>query len=289
MRVFITGGSGFIGSHLIRSFLGDGHAVGGLVRGLTKLPADAISLVYDGSTKSVVDAMQAFQPDVVVHLASKYLAAHEPKDIEGLVGSNILLGCQILEAMSKGRIGGLVNFGTSFQHYHTVDYNPVSLYAATKQAFEDLARYYVEAHGLRMLTLKLSDTYGPADSRGKIIALLEKAGRTGQDLALSPGQQSVNFVHVDDVIRAVNVAIGRLKVGPGSRMESFAVRGDELLTLRAFVSLFEDISGYQIRAEWGAREYRDREVMDPWLGETLPGWRPSIPLRDGLRQLLAHV
>lgn len=91
------------------------------------------------------------------------------------------------------------------------------------------------------------------------------------------------------MIEAVNVAITRLRQGPPSRMESFAVRGEELLTLREFVSLFEVVSGYKIKAQWGARIYRNREMMEPWLGELLPHWQPSIPLREGLARLNRHV
>jgi nucleoside-diphosphate-sugar epimerase len=269
--------------------LNEGQVVGVLTRGGAKPQASAVTFEYDGVTRSVVDAIQEFEPDVVVHLASKYLAAHASEDIETLIDSNILLGVQLLEGMSKAKVPWLVNFGTSFQHYTGGDYNPVSLYAATKQAFEDLARYYVEANGMSMVTLKLSDTYGPEDPRGKIMALLERVGRSGEPLALSPGEQSVNFVHVNDVIQAVNVAIARLTAGPRSKMESFAVRGEELLTLRAFVTLFEDVSGYQIKAQWGARSYRAREVMDPWLGDLLPGWRQRISLREGMMQLVGHV
>jgi len=72
-------------------------------------------------------------------------------------------------------------------------------------------------------------------------------------------------------------------------MESFAVRGEELFTLREFVSLFEVVSGYKIKAQWGARIYRNREMMEPWLGELLPHWQPSIPLREGLARLNRHV
>lgn len=168
----MTGASGFIGSHFVRSMWSDGHVVAALIRG-AKTQGETVLFDYDGSTHGVIDAMRRFRPEIVIHLASKYLVTHDPEDVEPLVESNILLGNQILEAMCKAGVPYLVNFGTSFQHYGGADYNPVSLYAATKQAFEDLARYYVEAHSLSVVTLKLSDTYGPDDRRGKIIALLE--------------------------------------------------------------------------------------------------------------------
>jgi nucleoside-diphosphate-sugar epimerase len=292
MRILVTGATGFIGISLTKALKKDGHVVSALTRGSgrgDRLQAGVEAIHQDGSTASILRGFQNFQPDLVVHLASKYLAAHSSEDVEDLVKSNILFGCQVLESMASCGTKLLVNLGTSFQHYTGDDYNPVSLYAATKQAFEDLARYYVEAKGLSVVTLKLSDTYGRNDERGKIISLLCRLARSSETLDLSPGEQRINFVHVDDVVAAITIAIKRLTDSLPGKIESFAIRGAETMSLRDFVTLFEDVSNCKINVRWGARSYRDREVMEPWLGELLPEWRPRVTLREGLKDLLKHV
>ena len=69
------------------------------------------------------------------------------------MSSNITFGTQLVEAMVANGCYQFVNTGTSWQHYENDEYNPVNLYAATKQAFEDILRYYVETSALRVITL----------------------------------------------------------------------------------------------------------------------------------------
>ena len=88
------------------------------------------------------------------------------------------------------------------------------------------------------------------------------------------------------MVEAVRVALTRISAAPPGLQESFAVRGGETLTLRRFVELFEQVAGRPVDVTLGARPYRAREVMQPWLGETLPGWTAKTDLREGLATLL---
>lgn len=297
MRLLVTGGSGFVGGHVLRGMADDGHAVAAVVRGgsdTSRLDTRAQVLVHDGSTEGLHALVAGFRPDAVLHIASKFVAQHQPADIDPLIEANLRFGCQLLDAMSRSGVDALVDFGTSWQHFHTAPdepqaYHPVSLYAATKQAFQDLIRFYAEARGLRALTLKLSDTYGPGDTRAKVIALLNRISASGETLAMSPGDQTFNLSHVDDVVGGVRVALARVTAAPAGTVESWAVRGEEQMTLRDFVQLYREVTGRAVDIEWGKRPYRDREVMKPWLGPLLPGWRQRVPLREGLAALVADV
>jgi len=286
----VSGAQGFIGSHLVRRLLDEGHSVGALVRtAKSTLDRRAVTLLSDGSTEGIFECLKAFSPDAAVHLASRYVAQHQASDIDGLIDDNLRFGCQFVDGLARCGVTRLVNIGTSFEHFHSDDYKPASLYAATKYAFHALCAYYADARGMWIVTLKLSDTYGPSDPRPKLIPLLIRCLKTGEELKLSPGGQSVNFAHVDDVVSAIQLALARAEPPPVSQMESFAVRGSEQLNLKEFVELFSEIAGSSLNVSWGARPYRDREVMVPWLGQLLPGWQPRIPLKSGLRNILADV
>ena len=284
-RILLTGGSGFVGGHVARGLLDDGHQVFAVLRpgaATADLDPRAEILVHDGSTDGLHRLVQTAAPDAAVHIASKFTAVHAPGDIDALVDSNLRFGLQLLDALAREGVPQLVNFGTAWQHYQTDAYRPVSLYAATKQAFEDLAAYYADTAGLRVITLKLSDTYGPRDRRGKLISALVAATRSGQPMALSPGGQVLNPVHVDDVVEAVRVALRRETGG------AFAVRGEEV-TLRELVARLERLADRPVPIDWGARPYRDREVMTPWRGAILPDWSPRIGLDAGLSALLEET
>ena len=93
---------------------------------------------HDGSTEHLENIIAAANPEIVFHLASLVLAQHQEKDIVPLIQSNVQFGAQLVEAMLQNGVYQLVNTGTFWQHYENQDYNPVCLYAATKQAFETL-------------------------------------------------------------------------------------------------------------------------------------------------------
>jgi nucleoside-diphosphate-sugar epimerase len=203
------------------------------------------------------------------------------------VEANVLFGTQVLEAMARHHIPYLVNTGTSWQHFLNQSYSPVNLYAATKQAFEDILRFFVQSGSLTAITLKLFDTYGAGDPRRKLFALLREAARSQQPLAMSAGEQFINLVHVDDVARAFLVAANRLFSGLVAGHEVYAVSSGNPIPLRELVELCERVGGVPIPVAWGKRPYRQREVMEPWsTGETLPGWFARIGLAEGLRSIL---
>lgn len=283
----VTGSTGFIGSHLVNGLLAAGWQVHVVVR---KPPVRTLwdsARVHihhhDGSTESLVSMMREARPDVVFHLASLFLSSHRVEDVVPLMQSNVQFSAQLVEAMHQSNCDRLVDTGTSWQHYQGMAYSPVNLYAATKQAFGAILQYYVEACGLRAITLELFDTYGSGDTRRKLIHLLEDAARTQQTLPMSPGEQKIDLVHVDDVVRAYLVAAERLLADQVRGHECYAVSSGRPVRLKELVAILEHVRGVTVPVQWGGRDYREREVMEPWRGgKPLPGWSPQISLESGL-------
>jgi len=294
-KAIVTGATGYLGSHLARRLVRDGWEVHLIVRPSSSLAllegvTDRVSIhEHDGSTEGMRSILTTANPVVVFHLASLFKAGHVAQDIVPLVASNILFGTQLLEAMAVCGVEFLVNTGTSWQHYENRDYSPVNLYAATKQAFEDILRFYAETTSIKAINLMLYDTYGPRDSRPKLFSLLRRAAGEGTVLAMSEGEQLLDLVYVDDVIQAYKVAAERLLGNGVCQLESFNVSSGHPVQLRDLVKLYAGISAQPLRVEWGGRPYRPREVMVPWnRGETLPGWKPVIGLEEGLGKMLSQ-
>lgn len=284
----ITGATGFVGSHLARRLVRDGWQVHILSREGSLLPntpefALVINHVLDGSTEGMVTCVAQAKPDVIFHLASLALSSNMPKDVEPLIRSNVLYGSQLLEAMKVSGISRIINTGSFWQHYNNEDYNPVCLYAATKQAFEAILEFYVQACGVNAVTLELFDTYGPDDPRPKLFHFLNKAAKNGEPLDMSNGEQLIDLVHIDDVVEAYVIAAQRLRDGEASQHERYAVSSGHPLPLKELVQLYAEVTCQNVVVNWGARPYRDREVMAPWnQGDSLPGWIPVVSLKDGI-------
>jgi nucleoside-diphosphate-sugar epimerase len=292
MRVVVTGAGGFLGRHLVPRLLELGHQVACLTRSPEKL-APAWKDMPQGRTEPTGQGVRAlcadFRPEVVVHLAALYVTEHCFEDIAPLIQTNLLLGAHLLEAMRESGCDALVCAGTSWQHYQGAEYRPVNLYAASKQAFSTLAKYYLDAAGLRLLELHLYDSYGEDDPRPRLLNLLQASAARGETLALSPGEQRLHLLHVDDLasgcVRACELA---RELTPGERRVC-RLPSAAAVSLRELVAAFDAADpAHPARVAWGERPYRPREVFQPWEeAEVLPGWRPAVDLASGLRRLRA--
>lgn len=292
-KILLTGASGFIGSHLSCFLADEGYEVHLLLRTAKTLPdwvkektnitVHTLEISYD----EIFAKLSEIDPDVVVHLASLFLAQHEPNKINDLMDSNLKYGTYLLESMAQLGISKFINTGTSWEHFNNAEYEPVNLYSATKHAFQDLLQYYVSNKAIDSITLKLFDTYGPKDKRKKLVHLLKKLVCTGDKLDMSPGEQKINVVHILDVCRAYERSVDLLYSGEVSGHYIFGVASKESISLRQFVSIFEKSTGSKLNINWGGRPYRNREVMTPWTNfETVPDWKEEIVLEDGLLALM---
>ncbi|HEY0129936.1 MAG TPA: NAD-dependent epimerase/dehydratase family protein [Allosphingosinicella sp.] len=290
----LTGVTGFIGGTLARRLLAEGWRVHAIVRPGSDVgrvtPHERLALhAHDGGTESLIRLVQTAAPDVAFHLASLFLADHRPDQIEALVASNLLFPVQLAEALTRTGVLRLVNTGTAWQHRHSEPYLPVNLYAATKQAFEDLLLYHHDACGLSVVTLKLFDTYGAGDPRRKLIGILLEAARTGEALPMSPGEQVLDLTHVEDAVEGYLIAAERLLASKEPLRETYFLPG-ERHRLRDLVRLVERAVGRPLDVNFGGRAYRPREVMNPIEAESdrlLPGWTRRRDLLTTLPELLA--
>ncbi|MBP3950877.1 NAD-dependent epimerase/dehydratase family protein [Bacillus suaedae] len=291
VSVLITGATGYIGSQLTKRLVKEGSDVHLLVRPssntemLTDVVKETTTHIYEGSYQSMEQAIQRSKPKIVFHLASFASIRYQTEDVPKMVESNIVMGAYLAEAMAKQNVRKLVNTSSFSQHMDHNDYLPNSLYAATKQAFEDLICYYTTFSMLDCTSLVLFDNYGLEDPRPKLMNLLYETMKEGTTLRMSPGEQYLDLLYIDDVINAYLVAGRRLLTNEGKGLERFTVGNENRIQLKKLVLLVKEITKKQIRVEWGALDYRAGEIMVPWnKGTPLPGWKQNVSLEEGIRR-----
>lgn len=285
MNILVTGATGFIGTNLTRELRKEHNLfiLGQFERDPEKLNLPGYIMTDD--IPALADYIREKQIEGIIHLASLYLTVHQPEQIKDLVSSNVFFGTAVLEAASlAGCVKWFLNTGSIWQNYNTkgMEYNPVNLYAATKQAFIDMSKYYTDVFGIRFCTLKLCDTYGPNDTRRKIFKLFKDYSESGDVLKMSPGEQLIDLLYISDIVEGFK-HLAMLLASNEIIDDEYVLSSGKQIPLRELASIYQRVSGRDIKIEWGGLPYRKREVMKPWKGKVLRGWSAKVSLEEGIR------
>lgn len=293
MSALVTGATGFLGRYLTRQLSSAGRPVTAVVRAgsdrsaLSGLAGVSFA-VHDGTAEGLAAILEAARPSCAFHLAAA--SPGDDSGVDAMVRTNALLAGQLAQACVRAGTPKLVAAGTFFERMGgTADYDPVSLYAATKRAGRDILEFFARSSRLEVAWLTLYDIYGPDDRRPKLANLLALHADGGEPLALSPGEQVVDLIHVEDAASAFLAAERGLDAPRDSALRDWCVSGGERMTVRALVARYREATGLAPRVKFGGRPYRAREVMSPWSGPGVPGWSPKISLSEGLRRVYGRT
>ena len=292
MNILVTGATGFVGKHLVKDLQCCAHEVHILVRPSTDCSSINVNHIFtfNDNIEALSVYLQQEQIDGIIHLASLYVAEHKVEQIKPIIDSNIYLGTVLLEAAKMAGVKWFLNVGTIWQNYNVPDYsdqyNPVNLYAASKQAFITMAKYYTETSPLRFCTLKLCDTYGADDTRRKIFTLFDEIAVSGKELGMSPGEQRLDILHIDDVVSGFIQLTSMLQDEASDLSEEYVLTSGQAYSLKELAHLYEQQNNVRLNIQWGGRCYRQREVMKPYVGNILPNWRASKRAIDMLNKVI---
>lgn len=282
-RLLITGGTGYIGFKLASHLEDSGAEVAVLSRRPQVDWAQRFRwFTHDGSIGSILESLRRANPAQVIHLAANYVRQHVSSDVARLVEANITFGALLLEGMREQGCPRLIHAASAFQHSATIEGGPRNLYAATKNAFEEILDYYESSGAIETVRLALCDVYGEDDPRPRFLNAAVAAAVHGSTLRVPYHDPYLLPIHIQDAVGAFETALS-----VGSAGQTFWVGPEAAVSLSDIVALVSRLAGSAVRIERVDLPALPGDTLAQVPQATLPGWSPSVSLESGIQRVIA--
>ncbi len=302
MRVVVTGGAGFIGSHVVDRLVADHHdvaVVDNLSTGRRDLVHPAARLhVSDIRSLRLGEIFDAIRPEAVVHVAAQAAVPRSVADPSYDASVNVLGTLAVLTAAQHVGVRRVVYISTGGAAYGDTDIlptpedhpaRPTSPYGVSKVAAESYVDCWAGLTGTSALSLRLANVYGPRQNplgEAGVIAIFAHRLVRGEPCVINgDGEQTRDYVYVEDVADAIaralamSEACGVINIGTG-----VPTSVNELYRRAAAVA-GTIAPPHFAPARPGEQR---RSVLDPTRAKTILGWMPLTPLADGLKKTLDY-
>ena len=303
MKVLITGGAGFIGSHLAAHLQAMGDepvALDNLSAGRREnLPASVRFIEADVLDASLEDTVGAGQFDAIVHLAGQTMVNASVEDPAFDARENVLGTIQVLEAARKGGVRRVI-FASTAAAYGDVPQAalpileeralaPLSFYGLSKVTAEGYLALYQRLFGIEYVVLRFANVYGERQGdggEGGVISIFARAAAEGKTLTIfGDGQQTRDFVYAGDIAAGIRAAL--YTAAPNAAYNLSTASETSLLVL---VDLLSKVVGRTIVPAYGAERPGDiyHSALSNEKAKRSLGWQPTTALEEGLRRTYAY-
>lgn len=293
MKILITGSTGFVGRHLVPKLIERNYKILELTQRL-----EYSEELYGNNTEKyfitekqeeLVNCIETFNPEIVIHLAS-YLSSNDDfNTLNKLLNTNLFFFCRVLDALKNTDLKLLINTGTfaEYQNGNNV-FDPAYLYAATKTASRSFVDYYSKIANYKQVTVVPYTIYGGNDTNKKIIDIIYDSIESQIPIDLSPGEQVLDFIHINDVIDFyLHIIDNSDKITDKTNFHLGTGIGH---TLREVAQIIEETTKKKTNINWGAKAYRPTDVMcavaDLQILKITINWLPEFSLKKGIKKYI---
>lgn len=295
--MFVTGVSGFVGSHLARRLVGAGADVTVLVRAgshrfrIADIAHELHLVEGDCSDVGSVGRMlDAAKPQIVFHAAAAGVAPSTSS--ESVLRTNVFGAFAIANGCANAGVERLICFGSSFEYgegralSEESSLSPTTVYGASKAAGTILAQAIGRSTGLKVVSIRLFTPYGPWERATRLIPSAIVSGLRCRDMNMTGGEQERDLIYIDDAVEGVLLAAGS-DTAVGTVLNLCSGQGTKM---RSAVELIYRLLGQPASIHFGAIPYRTGEMFFQTgtnkLARMHLGWQPTVDLEEGLRRTI---
>lgn len=298
MRVLVTGGAGFVGSHVVDLLLAAGHsvtAVDDVTTGRAENVATAAQMVKLDITGPLDGVFAEIRPDVVIHLAAQVSVpnsvADPARDLAVNIGGTVSVAAAAARAGARKivSVSSAAVYGIPGQLPLTEDspVSPLSPYGLSKLTAESYLRLLHDLLGIDYTIIRPSNIYGPrqtTEGEGAVVPAFLNRFCAGQDpLIQGDGEQTRDFIYVSDMADAIIKAMDR------ASGETLNVSSNTTITVNQLWRMVADAIGWQRPPVHGSPRPGDirHSVLDNARAQRSLAWEPRVPFAEGLQQTVA--
>lgn len=297
-RIIVTGGSGFLGRHLCRTLLQQGHSV----KNIDLKPNEEVETVIADITDAERMKKEIVDADVVFHLAALIEAGESVKFPQRFVDVNISGSVNVLEAMRLNGVKTLI-FSSSAAIYgepirtpieeddRTIPINP---YGMTKLAMEGLLSSYVASHGMTGIALRYFNLYGPGenhDPETHAIPRFVKQIYSDQEVTVwGQGEHQRDFIHITDVVAAHLNAL-ELSIEKPNTYQYFNLSAEQPTSVAEVIQMLEKVMNKKALVKNFPNRPGDPLVLiaNASKAHQVLGWTAKISLEQGLHETVEYL
>lgn len=286
MKILVSGGTGYIGTFLCSRLLEEGHELA-LISRSDKSSLDTYVYAYSDDIQELKKIFHSWKPDIIVHLAADISKKTTSENISNMIAVNITFPAYLLQLSLEYNVSSFINISTFSTSIDGKNYNPQTFYAATKKATEDLAAYYSLRTNLDVCTLCFYDVYGPNQPHARFLNACLDAINNGVSLHMSPGEQEICFLYVEDAVDAIIHAIKSKNLRTFREIYTYTVMGNEIFQLKEVPIKVAQILKKPCPKIIHDMSYREPEIMHVMpCYPLLSGWTAKVLLEEGISKIM---
>lgn len=285
--ILLTGATGFLGSHLLKTLTNKGYDIVITKRSISDVwrldDCEKKIKSYDIDKKPLRLIFEENHIEGIIHTACVYGRKNE--NISAILDTNLIFGTKLLDLA--------LEFGTKvFLNTDTLLPKKLNMYALSKKQFAEWLQFHSEK--IQVLNFRIEHMFGEKDGNEKFTSwLLSQFMKEAPEINLTSGTQQRDFIYIDDVVSAYVIGLENL-----DKLHTFNdidVGTGDFTEVRYFVELlkrsYEELTSKEVSTQlnFGKIPYRKNEIMIPELDNTLLknlGWQPQGNLQDNIRKFI---